>query len=65
MNLQDLENEELEKIEDIKNINNIILSTTNIVEGNCLYKHRSTLEKFEKGDRYNIKIEFLYIVQKC
>ena len=36
MNLQDLENEELEKIEDIKNINNIILSTTNIVEGKLI-----------------------------
>lgn len=51
-----LSNEELEKKTDIININNIIKKYTNIVEGNCLYRHKSNFIQFEKGHRYDNKL---------
>ena len=51
-----LTNKELEKVEDIRNINTIISNHTNLVEGNCLYRHLSNLKEFEEGLRYDNKL---------
>jgi hypothetical protein len=62
-----LENNYLENTEDVININKIIRTFTNKVEGNCLYRHQSNLDKFEEGQRYNNKLilrENLYKLAK-
>ena len=52
----DLSNTALEKNDDIQNINRIIKKHTSKIEGNCLYKHQSSFEEFEKGTRYENKM---------
>ena len=51
-----LSNDTLEVTDDIRNINNIIKKHTSIIEGNCLYQHRSNFLPFEKGQRYDNKL---------
>lgn len=51
-----LSNKVLENTIDIININNIIKKHTNIIEGNCLYRHKSNFIPFEEGERYDNKL---------
>jgi len=52
----DLSNNALELTDDVNNINTIIKKHTNIIEGNCLYQHKSNFIGFEEGLRYDNKL---------